>query len=144
VTADGSKSTLSHATPRSQQAVDKAYEALIKAQPTKPKTFILHFQLDSVVLTEASKSLVGEMLRVAKERKPTEITVYGHADASGSDERNNKLSAERARVVADLLRKSDPSLDNIQVQYFGDREPLVPTDGRSPEPRNRRAEVVIL
>jgi outer membrane protein OmpA-like peptidoglycan-associated protein len=84
------------------------------------------------------------MLRVARERKPTEIAVYGHADASGSEERNTKLSAERARVVADLLRKSDPSLDNIQVQFFGDREPLVPSEGRAPEPRNRRAEVVIL
>jgi outer membrane protein OmpA-like peptidoglycan-associated protein len=144
VTVEGAKSAPSNVTSRGQPSVETAYATLMKAQPSKPKTFILHFQLDSVALTDESKALVPEVLRVAKERKPTEITVYGHADSSGSEERNTRLSAERARVVADLLRKSDPTLENLQVQYFGDREPLVPTEGRVPEPRNRRAEVVIL
>jgi peptidoglycan-associated lipoprotein len=144
VTVLGTTSAPSIPAPRARQSVDGAYAKLIQAQPTKPKTFILLFQFDSILLTDESKALVPEVLRAAKERKPTEITVYGHADASGSEERNNRLSAERARIVADLLRKSDPTLDNIQVQYFGDRDPLVPAEGRSPEPRNRRAEVVIL
>jgi peptidoglycan-associated lipoprotein len=144
VTIDGTTAAPSNATPRGQQTVETAYGPLIKAQPTKPKTFILHFQLDSIMLTDESKALVGEVLRTARERKPTEIAVYGHADSSGSEQRNNKLSAERARIVEELLRKSDPTLDNIQVQYFGDREPLVPSSPGTPEPRNRRAEVVIL
>ena len=70
--------------------------------------------------------------------------MYGHADASGTEERNDHLSALRARVVADLLRRSDPAFAQIEVEYFGDRSPLVPNQGRKPEPKNRRAEVVIL
>ena len=144
VVVSGVKTDSTSAMPRGKSAVDAAYEKLIKAQPTKPRTFVLHFKLDSVELTDDSTALLREIVRAAMDRKPTEITVYGHADSSGSEERNIRLSAERAQIVADYLRRSDPTLDKIQVQYFGDKEPLVPTEGRSPEPRNRRAEVVIL
>lgn len=144
VNVKGAKSAPSNSNPLGQHAVDMAYDNLMKAQPTKPRTFILHFELDSVTLTDESKALLTEVIRVAEERKPTEITIFGHADASGTEGRNDRLSAERARVVAEHLRKSDPTLDNIEVQYFGDSVPLVPSTGRMTEPRNRRAEVVIL
>jgi len=42
-----------------------------------------------------------------------------------------------------LLKKIDPDLP-VEVQYFGDRVPLVPTPPGVPEPRNRRAEIFIL
>ena len=127
-----------------RDAVSGDYAALLKAQPPKPRTFTLHFVLDKSVLTEESKALIPAVLEAIRERKPTEITIFGHTDAVGSDRRNDKLSADRARVVAALLRKADPSLDRIDVQSFGDRVPLFPTDGRTPEPRNRRAEVMVL
>ena len=107
-------------------------------------TAALNFLLDRTVLTDESKSLLPVVLETMRARKPTEITVFGHADASGSEERNFKLSAERAKFVADLLRKHDPTLDKIDVQSFGDKVPLVPSDTRAAEPRNRRAEIVIL
>ena len=132
------------AKPQEQAAVERTYALLLKAQPTKPLSFTLYFVLDSVALTEKSRSLIPEMIKAAKARKPTEITVYGHADASGTEERNEQLSQARAQVVADLLRRSDPAFDQIEVHYFGDRSPLVPNTGRNPEQRNRRAEVVIL
>jgi peptidoglycan-associated lipoprotein len=124
--------------------LDASYGALLKAQPPKPKTYVLHFVLDSIALTEESKALIPEVLAAVRERKPTEISVFGHADSSGTEKRNNKLSSDRANVVANLLRKSDPTLDHIEVQYFGDRAPLVHTEGHVPEPRNRRAEILIL
>ncbi len=134
----------SDAKPGVQAAVEQRYERLLKAQPTKPLSFTLYFVLDSVALTEKSKSFLPEMIKAAKARKPTEITVYGHADASGTEQRNERLSQARAQAVADLLRKSDSEFAQIEVQYFGDRSPLVPNVGRNPEPLNRRAEVVIL
>ena len=144
VTVLDPKSKPSDAKPEEKTSIEREYSALLKAQPTKPLTFIFYFVLDSVALTDQSKSLIPEMIRAAKARKPTEIVVYGHADASGTEQRNNHLSELRARVVAELLRKSDPEFARVEVQYFGDRSPLVPNEGHNPEPRNRRAEVVIL
>ena len=144
VTVGDPRSMPSEAKPQEKATIERDYSALLKAQPTKPLTFTLYFVLDSVALTEASKALLPEMINAAKARKPTEITVYGHADASGTEERNDHLSALRARVVADLLRRSDAEFAQVRVEYFGDRSPLVPNEGHKPEPKNRRAEVVIL
>ena len=70
--------------------------------------------------------------------------IFGHADAVGTEQRNIKLSADRANAIATLLRKTDPSLDRIDVQYFGDKAPLVPSDPGKPQPKNRRAEIMVL
>ena len=144
VTIADAKAKPSASTPRGQAPVEGAYGALLKAEPSKPAQFVLNFVLDTATLTPESKALLPEVLKAARERKPTEITVFGHADAIGTEQRNLQLSCERARAVAEWLRKADPTLDRVEVQYFGDRVPLYPSDGHSPEPRNRRAEVVIL
>jgi peptidoglycan-associated lipoprotein len=125
-----------------QTAVEKSWDALLRAQPSRPRNFTLNFLLDSTTLTDESKALLPDVLRVARERAPTEVTVFGHADASGTELHNTRLSAERARVVAALLRKADPTMVDIDVQWFGDRHPLVPSESR--EPRNRRVEIQIL
>ncbi len=141
---EGVRGGPSAVTSMGRERVDRDYATLLSAQPPKPKTFILHFVIDKTVLTAESKAMLPAVLEAIRERKPTEITIFGHADATGTEKRNNKLSADRAKMVADLLRKIDPTLDRIDVQYFGDRAPLVPSDGRVPEPRNRRAEVMVL
>ncbi len=97
-------------------------------------------------MAEKAAKITASMIDKAqlRDRKPTEITVFGHADSSGSDERNLKLSADRARLVADMLRAHDPDVGPIKIQFFGDKAPLVPSPPGVPEPRNRRAEIVIL
>jgi outer membrane protein OmpA-like peptidoglycan-associated protein len=123
-------------------SVEKDYEDLLRAQPLKPRTFTLNFLLDSTALTEESRALFPIVLQAAREGRPTEITVFGHADASGTEQHNTRLSADRARLVASLLRKADPTIEDIDVQWFGDRAPLVRSETR--EPRNRRVEIQIL
>ena len=143
-TVEGSGTQPSDPALIGRASVDGTYGALIQAQPPKPRFFILNFLLDRTVLTEESKAMLPAVLQAIRERKPTEITIFGHADATGPEKRNDKLSSDRANVIAQLLRKTDPSLDRIDVQYFGDKAPLIPTDSRTPEPRNRRAEIMVL
>ena len=143
-TVDAATTLPSAVAPLGRDAVEAAHPDLLKAMPSKPAVFVLNFLLDKTVLTDESNAMLAAVIEAARERKPTEITVFGHADASGTPERNLKLSAERARHVADLLMKSDPALDRIEVQFFGDTAPLVPTAAGVREPRNRRAEVMIL
>lgn len=130
--------------PLDAAALEVKHPTLLRAQPTKPVSFVLHFLLDKTVLTAESRALLPKVIEAAKARKPTEITVFGHADSSGSAERNLQLSAERADYVARMLRRSDPALDHIDVQSFGDKVPLYKSITRTPDPRNRRAEIQIL
>lgn len=141
---DGERSAPSEARTISRGMVDSVYGELLKSQPPQPRTFMLHFLLDKTVLTDDSRALLPAVYAAARERRPTRITVFGHADASGSQERNLKLSAERAEAVAALLRANDPTLRDIEVQYFGDTRPLAAPGQRVPEAMNRRVEILIL
>lgn len=134
----------SEATLLGRESVGGTYDKLLQAQPAKPKSFIVRFLLDKTVLTQESKAMIPAVLAAIRERKPTEITIFGHADATGREKHNEKLSADRANVIAALLRKSDPTLDRIDVQFFGDRAPLFPSEAGKADARNRRAEIVVL
>ena len=142
-TTGGARTRPSDVLPMGEDAMNAKYAGLLGSQPPKPRSFILHFLLDRAVLTDESKAMLPAVLKAVRERKPTEITIFGHADAIGTEKHNVKLSAERAKTIATILRKDDPTLDRIDVQYFGDKVPLVGSGNRA-EPRNRRAEVMIL
>lgn len=125
------------------EAFDKAHHALLDAQPTPPQSFMLKFLFNSMELTPESRKMLPQVMQAVRDRSPTEITVFGYADSAGTAAYNLALSQERARSVARLLQRIDPNLP-IDVKYFGDKAPLVPSPPGVPEPRNRRAEIVIL
>ena len=125
------------------QTFENSHRALIAEEPTPPRSFVLNFLFDSMELTPDSKAVLPEVLRVVRDRSPTEVTVFGYTDSVGTPEYNLGLSAQRARAVAKLLRGIDPKLP-VDVRYFGEKYPLVPSRKGVPEPRNRRAEIVIL
>lgn len=143
VAVDGASSAPGKPRADDRLAFEEAHRALLDAQPTPPRTFMLNFLFDSMQLTPASKKMLPEVLQVVRDRSPTEITVFGYADSSGTAAYNLELSAQRARTVARLLKQINHELP-IDVKYFGDRDPLVPSPPGVPEPRNRRAEIVIL
>ena len=142
-TVNGSSAEPSQARTLGRDTVNGAYGDLLKANPLAPRIFVLHFLLDKTELTDESKALVPAMLRAVRARRPASITVFGHADATGSHEWNLKLSADRAEAAADLLRASDPTLKNIDLQFFGDTKPLASTGLRTSDAKNRRVEILI-
>ena len=143
VTVEQSTSTPGAPRADDRQAFEKAHRAVIDAEPTPPRSFVLNFLFDSMKLTVESSRMLPEVLRVVRDRSPTEVTVFGYTDSVGASAYNLNLSAQRARAVAALLKKIDPKLP-VEVKYFGDKFPLVPSPRGVPEPRNRRAEIVIL
>lgn len=141
---NGTRAAPSKARTVGRDTIDMAYGALLKMQSPTPRTFILNFLLDKTELTEESKAALPAMFGAVRERKPTSITIFGHADASGSKDGNLKLSADRAEAAANLLRANDPTLGDIELQFFGDTMPLTQSGPRAPESRNRRVEILIL
>lgn len=127
----------------SREAFETRHRGLLDAQPEPPVSFVLNFLFDSMQLTPESLQMLLTVLDAVRRRLPTEVTVFGYADSAGAADYNLRLSAERARAVAALLRRIDPELP-VQLDWFGDRSPLVPTAPGVPEPRNRRAEILIL
>ena len=71
-----------------------------------------------------------------------DLTIIGHADKSGSNSYNMRLSEARANNVADMLRPAVPSA-NVTVEFRGEEEPRVPTEDGVRELQNRRVEIQV-
>ena len=67
------------------------------------------------------------------------VSVTGHGDAVGTDERNLELGTERAKAVAAVLIEAGVPAELIDTDSAGKSQPAVPARGA--EPRNRRAVI---
>jgi outer membrane protein OmpA-like peptidoglycan-associated protein len=67
------------------------------------------------------------------------VSVTGHGDAVGTDERNLALGLERAKAVAEALVGAGIPEEVIDTDTAGKSEPAVPAKGA--EPQNRRAVI---
>jgi outer membrane protein OmpA-like peptidoglycan-associated protein len=135
-------------TPRSPYRIDgpeieSIFGAAIKARPVLPASFTLYFHLDSSNLTDAARAAIAKIVDEVKRRPVSQISIFGHADRTGSDAVNVRISQERATVVRDTLDAAGLRGATYIVEYFGDRDPLIPTAPDVAEPRNRRVEVIV-
>jgi outer membrane protein OmpA-like peptidoglycan-associated protein len=135
--------SMAAAAPIAQNKVNNLYQSLLNSEPLKPVSFILYFEHDSINLTKDSMNLIPQVLQVAKDREPSEISVIGHTDSKGSSAYNNKLSLQRAETMAKLLKASDANLKNIYIKSHGENDPLVMTEDGVSEEKNRRVEIMI-
>jgi len=74
------------------------------------------------------------------------LEVAGHADASGGDAYNLKLSKARARAVTSYLERMGLSRDRMRTVGFGERRPAATGSrgGRDPGASDRRVEFRLL
>jgi len=144
VTTKEGNSRLSETQALSEAQVRQEYADLLKAQPAKPSSFILYFISGSTNLVKESLAIIPQVIDQIKAQMPTEISIIGHTDTTGTDNINDKLSLERAKAVEKILKDSMPSLNVVSIQSFGSKDLLVPTPPNVDEPRNRRVEILIL
>ena len=111
-----------------------------------PKTV----QLDSMSLFEPGKSVLKpgsdkvliNLLLGIKGRPRGLIVISGHADNTGNNALNQKLSLARAEAVRDWIRETGDIPDScFAVQGFGDSSPVASNDTPEGRARNRRVEI---
>jgi outer membrane protein OmpA-like peptidoglycan-associated protein len=69
------------------------------------------------------------------------LTVNGHADKSGTDAYNLRLSERRAQNVARLLEAGGVPAASITTRGYGESQPKINTAEGVREPMNRRVEI---
>lgn len=106
-----------------------------------PSKFLVFFDFDRSELT-ASANEVLESFRANFEQHPdASVVATGHADTSGSDRYNMRLSQRRAEAVRAALARMNVPRDRIETRARGEAEPLVATGDGVREPQNRRVEI---
>ncbi|MNF60654.1 putative lipoprotein YiaD precursor [compost metagenome] len=73
----------------------------------------------------------------------TAVLVLGHADSSGKDDANRKLSQERAGAVAAIFRLSGLQRDRLYLKGLGSDMPRAANDSQQGRALNRRVEMVL-
>jgi outer membrane protein OmpA-like peptidoglycan-associated protein/outer membrane protein W len=110
--------------------------------PALPRTYLVFFDWDKADLTAEAKQIIATAADNAKKGNISRIRATGHADRSGPEKYNMRLSMRRAQAVkAELVRLGIPEKD-IALVAKGETEPLVPTPDGVREPQNRRVEIL--
>ncbi len=102
------------------------------------------FRHDEAILLPEAR---GRLDRVADALKqmPSDrkIVIEGHADATGTDEYNRRLSEERANAVRAHLLQRGVAADQVVAEGRGEQEPIAPNQTAEGRANNRRVEIVI-
>ncbi len=121
----------------------EGYRILLQTEPPRPVSFLLYFEYGSDRLKPESAALIPGVLKVAKEREPSEISIIGHSDTKGDARYNYELALERAKAVEKCLDTSHLELIGLSVTSHGENDPLVDTGDNVSEEKNRRVEIMI-
>lgn len=139
----GSEASLRNVFTTQRPDVESEFAGALDAAPRTPLVYILQFQPGLVELDPRSRGDLAAATARAKGTSYADISVIGHADATGTDSYNLALSLKRAETVRDALVAAGVPSDIIEITYHGANNPLIPTPRGVPEARNRRVEVTI-
>lgn len=103
-------------------------------------TGTIRFDFDSAHLESASTGTLNRLAEIAKGCPGFRIEIRGHADSIGRDDRNQRISEARARVVADYLISAGVDADRLRTVGYGNTRPMVPNSSAANRARNRRIE----
>jgi len=109
-------------------------------QKSKASTY---FDYDSYKLTHQSKATLDSLLEKLKSTDFIEIEVSGHTDSDGDEIYNKRLSQNRSNAVQQYLISNGISNSKINIQAFGETQPVTSNDSISGKQKNRRVEIVI-
>jgi outer membrane protein OmpA-like peptidoglycan-associated protein len=99
------------------------------------------FAWDQADLTPVTQAVLAQVVADYARDKPARVVIAGHADRSGTDAYNLALSEQRAQNVARALAARGVPQSALDVQWFGESKPRIPTADGVREPQNRRVEI---
>ena len=102
----------------------------------------IYFDFDSDVVSAEASQMVRQVVQSMTTCGWSGVDVVGHADRSGSNDYNQRLSERRARNVAGLITSSGVSNAAVNVSARGETAPAVQTPDGAREPLNRRVEII--
>jgi outer membrane protein OmpA-like peptidoglycan-associated protein len=127
----------------SEADINRTFAEALAAQPPKALSFTLYFFEKSTRIVPGSRATLAALFAEVAKRQAVEVEITGHTDRVGKVQDNDRLSAERAEAIRDVLIKHGLRAHFVRAVGRGEREPLIPTPDEQDEPRNRRVEVIV-
>jgi hypothetical protein len=113
---------------------------------TASLTFIVMtvcFGFNSSILDERAQQSLDRIVSQLDSFSDYTIHLSGHTDNTGPEIYNDQLSEERAIAVKKYLVSKNIDSTKIQLDFYGECEPVVPNTSSENRALNRRVEVTI-
>lgn len=123
-----------------EQAIAEVEGALVTTEVES--VYLVFFAWDQTDLSPVAQSVLDQVRSDFARGQPTRLIIAGHADRSGPEAYNVGLSERRARTVAQALVNRGVPSNAMQLEWYGETRPRVPTPDGVREPQNRRVEIV--
>ena len=120
----------------------KGYQVDAKGCP-KSITLHLNFAFASNLIPTSAAQDVIDLTNFMKNNPASNITIVGHTDIIGNDERNQPRSEARARALGDQLITNGIDASRIKTSGKGSKEPIATNDTDAGRAQNRRIEIEI-
>ena len=114
---------------------------LLKNCSTKGVRVFVLSDVDANNLSFDNVKILDALSMEIKATGPCQVTVIGHADNTGTSEVNEAVSAKRARMVAEHLKKR--GISTITTTWESYNHPVAGNDTASGRAKNRRVEVYV-
>jgi len=102
------------------------------------------FASDSYELTSKSKAILNGLSTYLTNIQTIKISINGHTDDLGDDEKNRQLSQNRSDAVKNYLIEKGIEADRLKAKGFGESKPKFPNSNDANRAKNRRTEFEVL
>ena len=128
---------------RLTSSTDLASSPLARVQDLRFNGSVAFFDVNSSDLQAPFHSSLDEIAETVRQSGSFKVKVMGYADPTGSIELNDQLSLARAESVKSYLESKGVSNSQIQVEAFGDRQPLGPITSSGRLQLERRVDIQV-
>ena len=104
----------------------------------------LYFSADSTDINQKSKPVLDEIFLFLSDNSNIIVEIGGHTNNIPSNEYCDKLSAERAKNVAEYMIKRGVSESRVSYKGYGKRKPIATNATAAGRKKNQRVEMKIL
>ncbi len=98
----------------------------------------INYRSGSSEITRQSYAILDEVAEVLTDYPGLMVTIEGHTDSQGNDERNMTLSSERATAVLNYLVGKGISASRLKAVGFGELMPIADNNTAAGRAENRR------
>lgn len=104
----------------------------------------IYFDFDKSNLKDEGKAELDKLATQLNASKEYDIVIGGHADSTGPEAYNMKLSERRAQAVVKYLLMKGVNNAYVGSNNYGETKPAVPNTSKSNRAKNRRAEFEVV
>lgn len=130
--------------PKPAMVPREAPAPIVVAPTPEPMKFVLkdvNFEFDKSNLTPSAQAILDDAAAYISAHPTIRYEINGHTDSRGSDNYNEGLSARRATSVLDYLESQSVPRSRLDVNAYGESQPIASNDTDAGRAENRRVEL---